>query len=420
MKWTRIKTIFAIAVLSCSAISAFAESSHDNLIKGLVSDYWFASGRAENRAQSQLVSIANSDVSKFYNWLRAGPVYPDGVAVGVQHDTRYRRGTRFQYMYVVPDSYDPQKSYPVEFLLHGGVSREEPRSKGEWWLGGEHYDKYRQLEQITVFPSSWYKVPWWGTEQTENLVEILTTLKKTYNIDDNKVFLSGVSDGGTGAFYFAFTQPTQWAAFLPYIGHLGVLIAEEAIRGGSYEFENLTNSRFYIVNGTDDSLYPVSKVQPYINVLEKAGVEHEFIAIEGGGHNLKWLAAEQPNIDSYKDQQVRDPLPETLRWSTDDVKNYGRIHWLQIDKLERSRTPGWISAERHGNTFLVYSVNVEEFSLLLHPEEVDFSQNIIVVENDVVVFDAKVSQSIDTLFKWAERRDKTQLFTAELSINLSE
>ena len=51
-----------------------------------------------------------------------------------------------------------------------------------------------------------------GTRQVENLRAILDSVKRTYNVDENRVTVSGVSDGGTGAFYVAMADTTPYSA----------------------------------------------------------------------------------------------------------------------------------------------------------------------------------------------------------------
>jgi hypothetical protein len=53
------------------------------------------------------------------------------------------------------------------------------------------------VEQIYIVPYSWDAAPWWSDDQLLNLSAILDAAKRTYNIDENRVVVSGVSDGGT-------------------------------------------------------------------------------------------------------------------------------------------------------------------------------------------------------------------------------
>jgi len=323
----------------------------------------------------------------------------------------------FRYVYIVPASYDPARSYPVEFMLHGGVSRPAWDAGGEWWRRG--YDEYRELEQITVMPASWEDNFWWQDSQAENLPAILRSIKQSYNVDDNRVYLSGVSDGGTGVYFFAFKQPTEWAAFMPYIGHPGVLRNAQSGGGHALYFENLMHNPLFIVNGENDPLYPAASVTPFIDILKGANIKHEFTVITDGGHNTNWMPAELPRINAFKAANVRDPLPDSLIWVADNDQRYNRNAWIRVDALADPERPGLLQVERVGNQFTVKAESVAEFSLLLNPEEVNFNELVTVNVNGAMLFNGQVLQDANTLLHYAANElDRSQLFTAELRLQV--
>ena len=86
-------------------------------------------------------------------------------------------------------------------------------------------------------------------------------MKRTYNVDENRVALAGVSDGGTGAYYIAMRDTTPYASFLPLNGFIMVLPSVD--RGRSFP-NNLRNKPFFVVNGGKDPLYPTRVVEPYV------------------------------------------------------------------------------------------------------------------------------------------------------------
>ena len=167
-------------------------------------------------------------------------------------------------------------------------------------------------DRIVVVPASWNEAFWWHENQADNLPAILNVLKTSYNIDEDKVTLTGISDGGTGAYFFAFKQPTQWATFLPYIGHPGVL--RNAQSGGGYRlyFENLMGRPLFIVNGENDRLYPASSVEPFIDVLVEAEINHVWRVIPEGGHNTNWLPDEMDAIENFKQANPEIPCLRRL------------------------------------------------------------------------------------------------------------
>ena len=384
----------------------------------LVNQFWSTTDNGQNaEIQSQLIS-SSSDVSTLYQLLKTGPTYRSDVPTGQQESIRIAAdGTRFPFIFLVPDDYDPTHRYPVEFMLHGGVSRPEWEPGGGWWRRG--FDSLKQPDRIVVVPASWVDAFWWHENQAENLPAILNTLKASYNIDEDRVTLTGVSDGGTGAYFFAFKQPTPWAAFLPYIGHPGVLRNQQS--GGGYRlyFENLMSKPLYIVNGENDRLYPASSVAPFIEILAEEGVDHIWKVIPEGGHNTNWLPDEAPMIEQFKQDNPRNALPERVQWVADRTDKFNRNLWIQIDSM--SQTPGLLEVNRNGNEFRVLARGVSEFTLLLNPEEVNFSQAIQVYVNSGNIFDEIVAQDKQTLLHWASKDlDRSMLFTAELKLRTGE
>ena len=76
--------------------------------------------------------------------------------------------------------------------------------------------------------------------------------------------------------------------------------------------------------------------------------------------------------------------------------------------------------ERRGNTVTVRTQGVRRFTLLLSPDEFDFSRPIMVTTNGVTVFEGAVEKNVDVLLRWAALdRDRTMLFAAELEIAVS-
>ena len=414
--WKLILGAFVIA-----SAFAFEKVSVAEEIDGseLVTAFWSANTEVEIESNKRRLIAQASNIETLYRWLNAGPAFAQDVALGQQESARIDRdGTRYPFVYLIPETYDATQSYPVEFMLHGGVSRPEWDPGGEWWRRG--YDSLKKEDRIVVVPAAWNTAFWWFDNQADNLPSILKELKQIYNVDDNRVTLSGVSDGGTGAYFFAFKQSTEWAAFFPYIGHPGVLRNPQSGPGYKLYFENLMSRPLYIVNGENDPLYPVSSIEPFIKILQEANIGHVFRAIEDGGHNTNWLPDEQPMIEQFKLDNPRVPFPSELRWVADRSDRYNRNLWLRIEELTAEGQPGIMTVNKEGNSFTITAESVDAFTLLLSPEQVDFSEEVSVVVNGRPIFIGKVEQDMNTLLDWVVRdHDKSLLYTAALSLRIN-
>jgi len=362
--------------------------------------------------------------------LKQGRAYARDVPTGA---LKKRHGA-YPYWLVVPAGYDPARRWQVRFQLHGGVMRDDDslRGDGSVRLPGD--------DQIYVMPAGWSAAPWWSDQQVASFRAILDDIKRDYNVDENRVFVSGVSDGGTGLYYVATHDTTPYAGFLPLNGYYLVLRSPDLDLRSPMFLNNLRNKPFFIVNGGRDPLYPISVVEPSIAHLNQGGVRITYVPRPEAGHDTSWWPEVKDAFESFTRAHPRAPLPDTLTWEVSDTKTWNRSHWLVIDSLGSTPTDakdlpdlnlsgnapifhngksGRVDLTRTGNTVTVKSRGVKAFTLLLSPEQFDFDRNVTVVVNGRMAFNGRVDKSVATLTKWAARdNDRTMLFGAEISITV--
>jgi len=263
------------------------------------------------------------------------------------------------------------------------------------------------------------------------------------------VVVSGVSDGGTGAYYLAMRDTTPYASFLPLNGFIMVLANGEIDDGRLYA-NNLRNKPMFVVNGGRDRLYPTAIVEPYVIHLKNSGVTVSYHPQPEAGHNTAWWPDVKTAFEQFVADHPRTPHPATLTWETADTA-HNRAHWLVIDELgaqksdtaglsdvnavsdpdelarfnapgpiaifDRRKPSGRVDLVRSDNTVTATTRGVASFTLLLSPDVFDFERPITVVVNGTTVYDARVQPSVATLMRWAARdNDRTMLYGAELKV----
>jgi poly(3-hydroxybutyrate) depolymerase len=402
-------------VLAIPLVGRAQETPVDRGLQG----FWRDRDASDRERDSALLERQDAPFDLLYSRLSAGPAYSRDVKTGrIEESREGTGGLRQEYVFLVPNDYDPAKRYRVCFYLHGGVSRDKPWNRGDsWW---RRFDRLDDVPQISVFPASWSGSLWWQSSQIENLNAILDRLKTEYNVDENRVYLFGVSDGGTGAYYHAMKAPTDWAAFFPFIGHPGLLENPASGVDGLVFLGNFVNRPFYIVNAEADRLYPVERVRPYIEAFQRAGVELTFRP-QPGGHDTRWWKGEQERIEEFMRAHVRKPYPDHLVWMTERTDRFARIHWLVIDELESGGegSVGGIELTRDGNRVQVTARGVSRYRLLISPGQFDLALPVKVVTNGLSLFQGRVEPSSRTLLQWAARDfDRTMLFGAEIDIEV--
>lgn len=436
---------FALLLVSLTLPAAAQDTSK---VDAAFQRFWAAKSPAE--AERAVDGIIKSGVTfdEALQRLKAGRTYTAQKTGIVMLRSRGKNGMPDEHHYAlnIPANYDRAKRYQVRFQLHGGIggrANGEPRGNGEAPLPG--------AEQIYIVPYSWVDSPWWSDDQVRNLSTILDTLKRTYNVDENRVVLAGVSDGGTGAYYIGMRETTPYASFLPLNGFMLVLANPEIDDGGIFP-NNLRNKPMFVVNGGKDPLYPTSEVEPFVKHLMTA-VNIAYYPQPDAGHNTSWWPTVRDTFEEFVTAHPRDPNPDKLTWETAGTE-HNRAHWLIINKIgsqaanaeqlsdlnlikdsdalpgsegrmlrlfERPRRSARVDLVRHGNTIEAVTRNVDSFTLLLAPDKLNFDEPVKVVANGRTVFEGRVERNIKTLMTWAARdNDRTMLYGAELPIKLSQ
>ena len=298
-------------------------------IDAAFANFWRAASPQEAAAATDRIVASGVGFDEAFRRLRQGRIYSRDVPRGVVQGSYRSDAGEYFYSLDVPESYDPDRRYQVRVQLHGGVGRyEDNKPRGSGSAG-----RLSGSEQIYVMPYAWRDAPWWSGRQVANLRAILDVVKRTYNVDENRVVLSGVSDGGTGAYYVAMRDTTPFASFLPLNGFMMVLRNEMSGADGDLFPHNLVNKPLFIVNGGRDPMYPTSIVDPYVDHLKKGGADLEYRPQANAGHDTSWWPEVKDSFEAFVAAHPRRPLPDALSWESGPPDIPGRAHWLVIDRL---------------------------------------------------------------------------------------
>jgi poly(3-hydroxybutyrate) depolymerase len=341
----------------------------------------------------------------------------------------------------IPADYDPAHALPLRVSLHGGVGRQAP---------GPGDPPARALSnrtpagrEIVIHPRAWSDSAWWRPRQVDNILRLVEHVKRDYNVDESRIYITGISDGGTGVYYLGMREATLWSACVPLNGHPSVIGNPQTGADGQLYAGNLANCPHYIVNGGKDPLYPAASVAPLVDMFRRAGVPLVFKVHPEAGHNVEWWPQERARIEAFLASHPRAAHPQGISWETERTDRYNRFRWLTIDRLDkrgsdvrledvntfhasstrevelfdRRKPSGRVDAVRDGNAFEIKTRGVQQFTLLLSPDAVDFTKPVRVIVNGRPVHDGLVKKDVATLRKWAAKdNDRTMLYGAELTI----
>ena len=338
-----ILTILSVFLFSNSILAGKQTGGKTNRLEKVFSAFWKGNSEKARKRSVKKILKMNPAFDNVWGLLKKGKKYSAHVKKGRQTGMRMGKNSlKHYYSFHVPESYDPSVSYPVIFYLHGGVNRPPFKPDARWWNWEEQ--TWRK-DRISVFPASWKESLWWEFSQVENIKTILDRIRNQYNVDTNRVFISGISDGGTGAYYQALFNATPWAGVMSYIGHLGVLTnPANGVEGHMFPV-NLTNKPLLVINCGHDRLYPLRIIEPFVDLLQKAGADVILKRKPFYGHTVRWFPEEAKVVDAFIETKRRNPYPDKLVWETDDLKTSNRVHWLIIETL--GTVPGESEMDEH-------------------------------------------------------------------------
>ncbi len=228
-------------------------------------------------------------------------------------------GLTMPYRLYVPENYDPNKTYPLVLFMHGGGERGDDNEKqllanqgATIWAKSEEQAKRPCFVLAPQAHSSWdggFGVTR-GEDNVVNLKNVMTVgkdLKLAYkvlnevlnkykkNIDTNRLYCTGLSQGGFGTWLLNQTYPNLFAAMVPVAG------------GGDVNtIAVLKNKPIWAFHAESDSVIPVSYDRNAISALRNLGAnpiytefnKDTFIFPDG---HFAWVLA-------YKNEAMREWL----------------------------------------------------------------------------------------------------------------
>jgi predicted esterase len=381
-------------------------------------------GDQAGRLLSELIQQYAGDVASLERTIREGRPY--GVQpVGLFPDERISlRNRTYQFSLYVPPSYRPSESYGLVVCLHGAgfsgdayIERWQPRLD-------DHY--------ILVCPT--YPMGAWYTRRAEDLVlAVIREVERRYHVDPDRVFLTGMSNGGIGAWLIGMHHAPLFAGIAPMASGLDDVL---------FPFlENLKSTPAYIIHGSKDQVMPVELSRKLDRALDHLGYphvyrEHERVHPVAGGHFFP--REELPALVQWFDTQHRGQMPTSLT-VVRDASHLMPFEWVRIDATDRIASFSEDLVDKHDediraksyarlraeitepNRIDVRTDHVRQYTLFLNRALVDMNRPVRVLTNGTLSYEGPVSGTAETLLKQSRlRKDVRHLFPVQLTIPVKE
>lgn len=289
-------------------------------------------------------------------------------------------GSAIGYVLRVPATYRADRPAPLLVYLSGGAG---------FALDGVNTanDVMANTDYLVLYPQAGDY--WWKPAAAQRVDAALRDTLSAFNVDRDRVYLAGFSNGGTGALYMAALWPQRFAAVVSLMG--AGQCTEEVQKG----LPNLLNLPMLFVHGEKDERIPSScskdtsdaiagmhpRVAPQLRLFPDR--EHEITLLSDDGLSLAFL----------KDK-VRDAFPRRVSMRLGDLA-YPRQYWVEI--LEKKSGVAEVNAEiRPPNRLEIRSREVRRLRLHLRPEMFAHPGPVQIVWNGKQVYEGPVQDPCTT------------------------
>ncbi|MBR0458132.1 MAG: prolyl oligopeptidase family serine peptidase [Victivallales bacterium] len=273
------------------------------------------------------------------------------------------------YSVAVPDCYDPAVAWPLIVSMHGHgwfaafQGHPAPAYKGAIVLSprGRGSTDYKELGE-------------------DDVLAAIAEVKRDFHIDDDRVYLTGSSMGGTGAFHLGVHYADQFAAINPICGNADYLAwterwgwnrrfpgrfddmrkAVQEMQTARNYTENLLNLPAYIIHGSGDTVVPPAHSRNMVEVLRKYHANVQYREYPNAGHGGFPQSAKDDAL-SWTCSWKRNPAPSRIFWKADQLK-HGKAWWLRMEQFARPLAPGYLSASVTNGKLTVSTSNMLSFS----------------------------------------------------------
>jgi hypothetical protein len=366
--------------------------------------------------------------------------------------------TKTSYFIHLPINYTPEKKYPMLIFLHGAVRNNaliDYQTKdilGDW---NRYYTKYADSNQvILVFPKGSSQYNWMFPEDGFFMIpKMVKQIKKAVNVDDNKVFISGHSNGATGSFSYLMKEPTLFAGFY------GFNTYPKVFTGGTF-IENIKNRSFINFSTDQDYYYPPAANDSLSMRMAAIEADYKDFRYTGFPHWFPQFNESEPAYKILFSDLVgrkRKIFPEQISWEFDD-ENYGNIDWIDQIKLDTlsakgdwhksvnfrihtwlsyvkkdslvrqnvdtpafdfPRKSGKINAYYNNNVFKIETSRIKSVRINISPKMVNIRKKIKVYVNNRLLFNEKVIYNKEVIQKSFEQNvDRERIWVQYIQLEI--
>ena len=211
-----------------------------------------------------------------------------GRQVATSLDTQVR--VTLDYLLYLPRDYQEKDSWPLVLFLHGAGERGDNLDLVKVHGPPKLVETGKDFPFILVSPQGEPK-RWW---QAIQLTALLDEIVAKHKVDEDRIYVTGLSMGGFGTWSLAAYTPNRFAAIAPICGG-----------GQPYQTKQYPHLAVWAFHGGKDGLIPPRCSQEMVDALNKQGGNAKITIYPEAGHNSWTEAYNNPELYTWLLEQKR-------------------------------------------------------------------------------------------------------------------
>lgn len=206
----------------------------------------------------------------------------------------------------LPEGYDPGRPWPLVVFLHGAGECGSDGRQAQVGLGPAVAARPDRWPCLVLMPQKPSREHQWEAYEDQVLAAIAEA-RARWNIDGDRIALTGLSQGGHGTWTFAANHPGTWAAIAPVCGYLNRVSAPPELDASYAKLaEKIKHLPVWAFHGEDDKVVKVEATKAVVDSLKAAGADVRASYYPGVGHD-SWTNAYREKLGEWFLRHTRKP-----------------------------------------------------------------------------------------------------------------
>lgn len=234
-------------------------------------------------------------------------------------------GVKRPYIVYQPQNIDVSTEQPLLIYLHGAMSSSLKKSPIDYMKKSKMVELAEEYGCYLMFCYGQKGASWFDSVGINMILDEIEHAKHNFKINENKIFLSGFSDGGSGVQYIAMNYPDGFAGFISMNG--STKVAEKLGENNLFP-QNMNYKPMLVFNTQKDALYPITQMKPTVDYLKKYNANILFYS-PLASHEMSYLKTNaKTTIGSFIKENIRKPL-DSISFELNYNANNNGIAWLK-------------------------------------------------------------------------------------------